>query len=329
MRPAGDCSNGHARDIRITSTHWPPGTVDCECTMFDSVDHTVRAFTRAGYFVERDVATTVYLACRMGKPLLVEGEAGCGKTELARALARATGGRFIRLQCYPGIEPREALYEWNTMQQYARITLGIRDASNPIQIEREIYTAPFMIRRPVFDALLDRSPVPPVLLVDAVDRADPSFEAMLAEILDSPTLTIPENGMTVQPGEAVVVLTGNGSRPAGETLRKHSLYAWLGFPPFERELEIVSARVPGISLGLVGQLCNFMEILRQEPFIRRPGIAETIDWAMALHTLRRAALDPALADQTIGCALKHPADIERFRGQRLARRLRPVMDRAG
>jgi MoxR-like ATPase len=181
----------------------------------------------------------------------------------------------------------------------------------------------------VFDALLDRDPVAPVLLVDAIDRADPSFEAMLAEILDSPTLTIPENGSTVKPGEAVVVVTANGSRPASDTLRRHSLYAWLGFPPFEREIEIVSGRIPGISRGLAGQLCNFVEILRNEPFVRRPGIAETIDWASALTTLRKVALDPALADQTIGCVLKDPADIDHFRRRRLASRLRPVMDLAG
>ncbi len=297
--------------------------------MFDSIDHVVRALSRAGYFIDRDVATATFLASRMGKPLLVEGEAGSGKTELARSLARATGGRLIRLQCYPGIEPRHALYEWNAILQLSRIHRGQLPGAPADDIERELFTAPYMIRRPIFDALLDTAPIAPVLLIDAVDRSDASFEAMLAEILDAPTITIPETGEEISPRRPLMLLTSNGSRPTSETLRRHSMYAWLAHPSFEREMQIVMARVPGITRALAGQLCNYMVILRGEPFIRRPGIAETIDWGAALVTLRHANLDPEVADQTLGCFLKDPGDIERFRTRGLAQFLRPVMDRAG
>jgi MoxR-like ATPase len=283
--------------------------------VFSSIDDVAAQLAGQNYFADRDIATTVFLASRLNKPMFLEGEAGVGKTELARALSGALGSKLIRLQCYEGLDANHALYEWNYAKQLLRIKLAESGGEKTADVERAIFSEEFLIKRPLLEALTTPGPVPPVLLIDEVDRADEEFEAFLLEILGDFQITIPELGTIKAETPPLVVLTSNRTREIHDALKRRCLYLWIGYPGFEREHEIVMARVPGINKALAGQLCNFMEAVRREDFYKKPGVAETIDWGMALVALHRNELDPDIVNETLGCIFKYTDDIERFRSR--------------
>ncbi|MGI8926271.1 MAG: AAA family ATPase [Tepidiformaceae bacterium] len=285
--------------------------------MFESIDDVAARLAGQDYFAGREIATTVFLAARLNKPLFLEGEAGVGKTELAKALARALDTRLIRLQCYEGLDAHHALYEWNYARQLLRIKLAEAGHEASSAVAAEIFTDEYLIKRPLLEALTAEGDLPPVLLIDEIDRADEEFEAFLLEVLSDFQITIPEMGTVRAERPPLVVLTSNRTREIHDALKRRCLYLWIGYPSFEREYEIVTAKVPGISASLAAQLCSFMERARREDFYKRPGVAETIDWGMALVALHRDALDPEVVDETLGCIFKYADDIDAFRQRAL------------
>jgi MoxR-like ATPase len=288
--------------------------------MFASIDDVRRLLAEQNYFADREIATVVYLAGKLQKPIFLEGEAGVGKTEIAKALAAALGSPLIRLQCYEGLDAHHALYEWNYAKQLLRIKLAEAGGEDAHAVERELFSRDYLIPRPLLQALLADGPNPPVLLIDEVDRADEEFEAFLLEILADFQISIPELGTIRAHRPPFVVLTSNRTREIHDALKRRCLYLWIGYPSFERELAIVRAKVPGIDEHLAAQLCAFMQRLRQEDFYKKPGVAETIDWGMALVALHRDALDEETIDATLGCIFKYAEDIETFRRRSLWQR---------
>jgi len=288
--------------------------------MFASIDDVRRLLAEQNYFADREIATVVYLAGKLQKPIFLEGEAGVGKTEIAKALAAALGSPLIRLQCYEGLDAHHALYEWNYAKQLLRIKLAEAGGEDAHAVERELFSRDYLIPRPLLQALLSDGPNPPVLLIDEVDRADEEFEAFLLEILADFQISIPELGTIRAYRPPFVVLTSNRTREIHDALKRRCLYLWIGYPSFERELAIVRAKVPGIDEHLAAQLCAFMQRLRQEDFYKKPGVAETIDWGMALVALHRDALDEETIDATLGCIFKYAEDIETFRRRSLWQR---------
>jgi MoxR-like ATPase len=280
---------------------------------FASIEAVQSALASEQYFADRAIATTVFLARRLGKPLFLEGEAGVGKTEIAKVLARILDTRLIRLQCYEGLDASHALYEWNYPKQLLRIKMGEADHEAPRDLGREIFSEEYLIRRPLLDALGSEGGEPPVLLIDEVDRADEEFEAFLLEVLSDFQITIPELGTIRAERPPLVILTSNRTRDIHDALKRRCLYMWIGYPSFDRELEIVLAKVPGINQRLAEQVCAFMQLMRDRDFYKRPGVAETIDWGQALVTLHREALDPAVVEETLGCIFKYNDDINAFR----------------
>jgi MoxR-like ATPase len=281
--------------------------------MFDSIEAVQEALAQRRYFADRAIATTVYLAGQLGKPLFLEGEAGVGKTELAKVLAQALDARLIRLQCYEGLDASHALYEWNYPKQLLRIKLGESTGGAPEAIERELFSEAYLIRRPLLDAISADGGTPPVLLIDEVDRADEEFEAFLLEVLSDFQITIPELGTIRAKQQPFVVITSNRTREIHDALKRRCLYLWLDYPEFDREYEILRAKAPGINEKLAGQICALMQQLRQEDFYKKPGIAETIDWGAALMALHRDELDASTVEETLGCIFKYNDDIEAFR----------------
>ncbi|HZU77636.1 MAG TPA: MoxR family ATPase [Dehalococcoidia bacterium] len=287
---------------------------------FESIEAVQQALAGEQYFADRAMATTIFLAQRLGKPLFLEGEAGVGKTEIAKVLARVFGTRLIRLQCYEGLDANHALYEWNYPKQLLRIKLG-ENGVHEADLGREIFSEEYLIRRPLLDAISDHGPVPPVLLIDEVDRADEEFEAFLLEVLSDFQITIPELGTVRAERPPFVVLTSNRTREIHDALKRRCLYLWIAYPSFEREMEIVRAKAPGIEERLASQICSFMQELRQRDFYKRPGVAETIDWAAALMLLHRDHLDAATVEETLSCIFKYNDDVEAYRRSDLARKL--------
>ena len=285
--------------------------------MFESIEEVSQRLAAQEYFAGPDIATTIFLAGRLNKPVFLEGEAGVGKTEIAKVLARTLDTRLIRLQCYEGLDASHALYEWNYAKQLLRIKLAEAGHESAAEAGREIFSEEYLIRRPLLEALSSTDGKAPVLLIDEVDRADEEFEAFLLEILSDFQVTIPELGTIKAEQPPLVILTSNRTREIHDALKRRCLYLWVGYPTFERELEIISAKVPGLTAALAVQLCHFMERARQEDFYKRPGVAETIDWGMAMVALHRDELDSATVDATLGCIFKHTDDIEQFRRDRL------------
>ncbi len=281
--------------------------------MFRSIETVQRGMARRRYFADRAIATTVFLASKLGKPLFLEGEAGVGKTELGKVLAAMLKTNLIRLQCYEGLDASHALYEWNYPKQLLRIKLGEATSSSIQSIDKELFSEPYLIRRPLLEAITADGDRPPVLLIDEVDRADEEFEAFLLEVLSDFQITIPELGTLRAHRQPFVVVTSNRTREIHDALKRRCLYLWIDYPDFEREYEILQAKVPGINERLAGQVCALMQQLRQEDFYKKPGIAETIDWGAALMALHRDELDAETVEETLGCIFKYNDDIEAFR----------------
>jgi MoxR-like ATPase len=266
----------------------------------------------AEYVTDPAMATSVHLAMTLRKPLLIEGHAGVGKTEVAKVMARMLGTRLIRLQCYEGLDAAQALYEWNYPKQILHIKLQEKsDASTP-EKEHEIFSESFLIRRPLLQAITSAG-APPVLLIDEIDRADEEFEAFLLEVLSDFQVTIPEIGTITAEEPPYVILTSNRNRELSDALRRRCLYLWVDFPGFEKEVRIVTRKVPGVNERLAREISRFMESLRTVRLSKLPGVAETLDWAQALSSLHANHLDEELVLETLGCVLKDPDDIKRVR----------------
>jgi MoxR-like ATPase len=284
--------------------------------------------SRRAYLVDEGLATVLSVALNLRKPLLLEGEAGVGKTECAKAVAEMLGTRLIRLQCYEGIDVSHALYDWN----YARQMLYIRTLEAATAAGRgavaDVFSSDFLVRRPLLEAIDHEDPVPPVLLIDEIDRADDEFEAFLLELLSDFQVTIPEIG-TIRAGERpIVVLTSNRTRELHDALRRRCLFHWIGYPSLSREIEIVRTRLPGVPERLASEVSAFVADLRESGIAKVPGLAETLDWVQALWSLDEVGLDERVVDATLGAVLKSHEDIEHIRDQGLSERLREARRRA-
>ncbi len=280
---------------------------------FRTIDELEGALRAADYLPDRGLATALFLSLALEKPVLLEGEAGVGKTEAAKALATALDARLIRLQCYEGLDVAHAVYEWN----YPRQLLHIRAAQEGTVREAELFGPDFLIRRPLLEAIDSDEPV--VLLIDEVDRADEEFEAFLLELLSDFQVTIPELGTIRARRRPAVVVTSNRTRELHDALKRRTLYHWIEHPGFERELEIVKLRVPGVPERLAAEAAAFVRGLRVLELAKPPGVAETIDWAQALSALGRQELDAEVVEQTLGSVLKYREDIEAVRDDELVR----------
>ncbi len=280
---------------------------------FESVDDVEEALRAQSYLPQRGLATSIFLSLAIGKPLLLEGEAGVGKTEAAKALAKATGARLIRLQCYEGLDVAHAVYEWN----YARQMLHIRAAQEGTVDEQELFGPDFLIRRPLLEAIAADEPV--VLLIDEIDRADDEFEAFLLEVLSDFQITIPEIGTISAKRRPAVILTSNRTRELHDALKRRCLFHWITHPGLEREIEIVRLRVPGVSERLAAEAAAFVAGLRELDLAKAPGVAETVDWANALTALGHQELDVEVVEQTLGSVLKYYEDFEFVRDEEVAR----------
>jgi MoxR-like ATPase len=274
---------------------------------FATIDELEAALRDASYLPDRGLATALFLGLRLEKPLLLEGEAGVGKTEAAKAIATALDARLIRLQCYEGLDVAHAVYEWN----YSRQLLHIRAAQEGTVDEAELFGPEFLIRRPLLEAIESDGPV--VLLIDEIDRADDEFEAFLLEVLSDFQITIPEIGTIRAERRPAVVLTSNRTRELHDALKRRCLFHWIGHPSLEREIEIVRLRVPGVPERLAAQAAAFVRGLRGLELAKPPGVAETIDWAQALAALGRQELDAEVVEETLGSVLKYHEDFELVR----------------
>ena len=278
---------------------------------FVNVEDVQESFRKLDYISDRTLATTLFLATKLEKPLFLEGEAGVGKTELAKVLASAMDTELIRLQCYEGLDANSALYEWNYAKQLLHIKMEEGRDSDAKEIERDIFSEDYLIERPLLRALLRSKDKPVVLLIDEIDRSDEEFEAFLLEILSDYQITIPEMGTVQAASKPLVVLTSNRTREIHDALKRRCLYLWVDYPSFEKEVEIITTKVPGISERLAEQISRFMTQARQMDFYKRPGVAESLDWAQALLALHRNELDADAVRETIGCILKYQDDIKR------------------
>jgi MoxR-like ATPase len=276
---------------------------------FDDPDAVAAALDRAGYLPDIGVATAAYLAIRMGRPLFLEGDPGVGKTALARALADITGSQLVRLQCYEGIDASQALYDWDFPRQILHLRAA-GDATDPATLEASLYDRRFLVARPILQAL-EHSPS--VLLIDEIDRADDEFEAFLLEVLADNAVSIPELGTIHAETPPLVVLTSNRTREVHDALKRRCLYHWVAHPDFAREVEIVRRHIPEVTERLARDVASAVSRLRESDLLKPPGIAETIDWAHALHILGASSLDAQLAAATLGAAVKYHEDEMRVR----------------
>ncbi len=277
-----------------------------------SIDELQQAFARQGYIADRDLATTLYLSLALGRPVLLEGEAGVGKTEVARTLALALDTELIRLQCYEGIDVNTAVYEWDYPRQMLEIRLLEARGEAKSAATRDIFGEEFLIRRPLLRAL-DRRDRPAVLLIDEVDRADEEFEAFLLEVLADFAITIPEIGTLKAERPPRVVLTSNRTREVHDALKRRCLYHWIDYPSYEREIAILGARMPGVDQALAREVVGFVQRLREADLTKLPGIAETLDWAAALTALGARRLEAEQVEQTLGALLKYQEDLSTMR----------------
>lgn len=284
-------------------------------TLPSSIDDTLRLLEGQDYLADRALATVLFLALRLRRPLFLEGEAGVGKTEVAKVLAGGLGRKLIRLQCYEGLDVSSALYEWNFAGQMTEIRIAEAEGvSDRARLEEGVFSERFLIKRPLLEALEPHAEGPPVLLIDELDRTDEAFEAFLLEVLSDFQVTIPEIGTIRAEAPPIVVVTSNRTREIHDALKRRCLYHWVDYPNAERELAIVRAKVPGIHDALSREVVGFVQALRGQDLFKAPGVAETLDWATALTELDAVALEPAAVSDTLGVLLKYQDDIERMRG---------------
>ena len=290
-----------------------------------SIDATLSLLGKADYIADRSLATVLYLAMKMERPIFLEGEAGVGKTEIAKVLAATLGRKLIRLQCYEGLDISSAVYEWNYGAQMIAIRLAEAEGGGDRErIEHDVFSERFLIKRPLLQALEPDAAGAPVLLIDELDRTDEAFEAFLLEVLSDYQVTIPELGTVKAAHPPIVVITSNRTREVHDALKRRCLYHWVGYPSATRELAILRAKVPGVPKKLSEQVVAFVQALRKEDLFKSPGVAETLDWAGALTELNAVALDPATVSDTLGVLLKYQDDIARIDGTRVKQLLDEV-----
>ena len=291
----------------------------------NNIDDTLALVSQKDYVADRSLATTLFLALKMGRPLFLEGEAGVGKTEIAKVLSAALGRRLVRLQCYEGLDIASAVYEWNYSRQMIEIRLT--EAAGAVDkqgLSSDVFSSDFLIERPLLQALRGEEDGPSVLLIDELDRTDEPFEAYLLEILSDFQITIPEIGTIKAKQPPIVIITSNRTREIHDALKRRCLYHWVDYPNAERELQIVNAKLPGIDSKLSQQLVAFVQRLRDQDLFKSPGVAENLDWADALTQLDKVALDSDTIDNTLGALLKYQDDISRIRGSEAAQLLEQV-----
>ena len=291
--------------------------------MFDSMENVQQALMSERYVCDRGLATVIFLALKMGKPLFLEGEAGVGKTEVAKVLAGVLGTRLIRLQCYEGLDVHNAVYEWAYSRQILHLRLLDAAGATRDEMERDIYSPEFLLARPLLQAIQNNAERVPVLLIDEIDRADEEFESFLLEVLSDFQITIPEIGTVRAAQPPVVVVTSNRTREVHDALKRRCLYTWIDYPDFETEYEIVQLKVPGIARALSYQIVTAVQSLRDVDLYKPPGIAETLDWATALMVMNQTELSEQTISDTLGVLLKYQDDVQRVQGElvrELARR---------
>ncbi|MBV8279844.1 MAG: MoxR family ATPase [Verrucomicrobia bacterium] len=277
-----------------------------------SIDALIENSRTLGYVMDRSLATAIYLLVQLGKPLLIEGHAGVGKTEAAKILASLLGTELIRLQCYEGLDVNSAVYEWNYQKQLLAIKIHERTNQTVPELEAHIFGRDFLLQRPLLKSVTSED-ASPVLLVDEIDRADEAFEAFLLEVLGEFQISIPELGTIKAKRTPYVILTSNGARELSDALKRRCLYHWIDYPSFEKEMAIVHARLPGIGQGLGAQVVRFLHSLRKLNLSKIPGVAETLDLSAALALLEKTSLDKETVDQTIGCVIKSADDMVKVR----------------
>jgi len=288
-----------------------------------SIAATAELLSARDYVADAKLATSVFLALKLGRPLFVEGEPGTGKTELARVLSRALGGELIRLQCYEGLDVASAAYEWNHARQLLAIRAGEAGDESAATGVDALYSERYLIARPLLRALLPHA-VPPVLLIDELDRSDEPFEAFLLELLDEFQITIPEYGTIKAATPPIVIITSNRTREVHDAVKRRCIYQWLDYPDAARELEILRRRVPRASARLSEQIVSFVQALRKSELYKLPGVSETVEWTRALITMDTVVLDPATVDATLGLLLKYQDDIAQVQGAEAAKLLAEI-----
>jgi MoxR-like ATPase len=294
-------------------------------TEINTVTDVHELLRRGNYIADRSLATALFLAFRLGRPLFLEGEAGVGKTEIAKVLSETLERELVRLQCYEGLDVASAVYEWNYPRQMLEIRLAEAEgAADRTALAQDIFSEEFLIRRPLLRALDAHSSGPPVLLIDELDRTDEPFEAYLLEVLADFQITIPEIGTVRAAQPPIVIITSNRTREIHDALKRRCFYHWVDYPRAEREMEIIQARLPGAPERLSQQIVGFVQKLRAEDLFKLPGVAETLDWTQALMTLDRLELDPATINDTLGALLKYQDDIAKIQGSEAARLLQQV-----
>jgi len=281
--------------------------------IFTSIDDLQVAMRAQHYIAERGLATSLYLALKLGRPIFLEGEAGVGKTEVAKVLAALLDTDLIRLQCYEGLDVHHAVYEWNYTRQMMHIRL--LEARGDKASEAELFGEEFLLRRPLLQAIEPSRQKPAVLLIDELDRSDEEFEAFLLEVLSDFQITIPEIGTIKASNPPVVVITSNRTREVHDALKRRCLYYWIDYPSFEKELEIVRTQLPDAPAKLARQITGFIQALREMDLYKLPGVAETLDWTTALVALDQKALDPVIVDETLGAVLKYQDDVDKIKGE--------------
>jgi MoxR-like ATPase len=294
--------------------------------LLDSIDALQEALFSQTYIADRGLATSVFLALKLQRPLLLEGEPGVGKTEVAKVVAKLLDTELIRLQCYEGLDVNQAVYEWN----YARQIMHIRalEAQHAPFDEGELFSERFLLRRPLLRAIEESKEKPCVLLIDEIDRSDEEFEAFLLELLSDFQISIPEIGTVTAENRPVIILTSNRTRELHDALKRRCLYAWIDYPSFGKELEIVLAKVPGADEELARQVTSFVQELRTQDLYKLPGVAETIDWTTALVELNQRALDESIVEETLGVILKYKEDLQKVKDGSLSMVYQRAMNRA-
>ena len=280
---------------------------------FQSIDQVMDALSSANYIADRSLATILFLATRLEKPIFLEGEPGVGKTEVGVVMASLLNTQLIRLQCYEGLDASTSLYEWNYPKQLLYINILNKEKTPRQEVEKIIYSQEFLIKRPLLEAILSSNDMPPVLLIDEIDRSDEEFEAFLLEVLSDFQITIPEIGTMRASKRPMVIITSNRTRDVHDALKRRCLYHWIAYPSFKKEYRIILSRVKGIEEDLARQIATFMQNLRKVEFLKRPGISETLDWAMALVDMQRDYLSEDAVMETLGCVLKYQEDMEKFK----------------